>query len=154
MAQEYSRTRRVADQVQRELAQIIQQDLKDPRVGMVTITAVEVSREFEHAKVFITVFGDQSQIDKTLEGLNKAAGFLRRELARRLSLRTTPKLHFSYDASLANGAKLSALINKAVSMENSGPEDDSAADSQTDNATDSAEGDFSDKTGPDANGSS
>jgi ribosome-binding factor A len=118
MAQEYSRSRRVADQIQRELAQIIQQEVKDPRVGMVTITAVEVSREFEHAKIYITVLGDESL---TLEGLNKASGFLRRELAHRLKLRTTPKLHFHYDHSLEEGMRLSDLIDTAVASDKSKP---------------------------------
>ena len=119
MAQEYSRSRRVADQIQRELALIIQQELKDPRVGMVTITAVEVSREFEHAKVHITVLGDEAAGKATLEGLDKASGYLRRELAHRLKLRVTPKLHFHYDHSLEEGIRLSAMIDDAVAADKS-----------------------------------
>ena len=114
MAKEYSRSRRVADQIQRELAQMIQQEVKDPRIGMVTVTAVDVTREFEHAKVYVTVLGDPSQLEASLQGLNRAAGFLRRELAHRLRLRTTPQLHFVHDASLEQGMHLSALISKAV----------------------------------------
>ena len=114
MAKEYSRTQRVADQMQRDLSQLIQRDVKDPRVGMVTITAVEVTREFEHAKVFITVMGDDTETEASLVGLNKAAGFLRRELAHRLKLRTTPQLHFCRDTSLEDGLRLTALINNAV----------------------------------------
>ena len=119
MAKEYSRTQRVADQIQRELAQVIQQEVKDPRVGMVTITAVEVTREFENAKVYITVMGDDDQAASTLTGLNKAAGFLRRELAHRLKLRTTPKLQFVRDTSLEDGLRLTALINNAVASDKS-----------------------------------
>ena len=119
MAQEFSRSRRVADQIQRELARIIQRELKDPRVGMVTITAVEVTREFDHAKVYVTVLGDKSVCKSTLEGLNSAAGFLRRELAHCLKLRTTPLLHFHYDHSLEEGIRLSAMIDDAVAADKS-----------------------------------
>jgi ribosome-binding factor A len=118
MAHDYSRTRRVGDQIQRELALIIQQEVKDPRVGMVTITSVEVSREYEHAKVYITVLGDEAVAKTTLEGLDKASGFLRRELAHRLKLRVTPKLHFHYDHSLEDGMRLSSLIDAAVASDN------------------------------------
>ena len=117
MSKEYSRTRRVADQLQRELAQLIQQELKDPRIGMVTVTAVDVTREFEHAKVYVTVLGDQGQLEASLQGLNRAAGFLRRELAHRLKLRTTPQLHFVHDTSLEQGMRLTALISEAVGKE-------------------------------------
>lgn len=117
MAKEYSRSQRVADQIQRELALLIQKDVKDPRIGMVTITAVEVTREFENAKIHVTVMGDEAQTKETLTGLNKAAGFLRRELAHRLKLRATPKLHFIHDTSLENGLRLTALINSAVAAD-------------------------------------
>ena len=115
MAKEFSRSRRVADQIQRHLAELIQMELGDPRVGMVTVTAVEVSHEFEHARIYFTVLGkkldDQSQVEETTEALNHAAGFLRRELARRLKLRTTPDLVFVYDTSLENGNRLTDLID-------------------------------------------
>jgi ribosome-binding factor A len=122
MAKEYSRTRRVGEQIQRELAQIIFQQVKDPRVGMVTITGVDVSREFEHATVYLTVLGDQEQRDKTLAGLTQARGFLRGELSRRLRLWTTPELRFVYDASIDRGARVTELLN-SVRQE----QDDSAA---------------------------
>lgn len=115
MAKEFSRSRRVADQIQRHMAELIQMELGDPRIGMVTVTAVEVSHEFEHARVYFTVLGkkldDQSQIEETTEALNHAAGFLRRELARRLKLRTTPDLVFVYDTSLEKGNRLTELID-------------------------------------------
>lgn len=118
MAKEFSRTRRVADQIQRHMADLIQKELGDPRVGMVTVTAVEVSHEFEHARVYFTVLGkqldDQSQVEETTEILNHAAGFLRRELARRLKLRTTPDLVFVYDTSLENGNRLTNLIESVT----------------------------------------
>lgn len=118
MAKEFSRTRRVADQIQRHLAELIQMELEDPRLGMVTVTAVEVSHEFEHARIYFTVLGkkldDQSQIEETTEVLNHAAGYLRRELARRLKLRTTPDLVFVYDTSLEQGNRLTDLIESVT----------------------------------------
>ena len=111
----YKRTDRVADQIQRELAQLIAQQVKDPRVGMVTITGVNVTREFDHAKIYITVMGaDQDAINETLTGLRAAAGFLRRELGRAIRIRTIPQLHFMYDESIEYGHRLSSLIEEAV----------------------------------------
>jgi len=119
MAREFNRTDRVADQIQRELAALIQLEIKDPRVGMVTITAVEVSKEFEYARVFFTVLGDEAARQATTEGLTRAAGFLRRELAHRLKLRATPGLQFVYDQSIDNAAKMSELISAAVASDDS-----------------------------------
>lgn len=119
MAREFNRTDRVADQIQRELATLIQFDVKDPRVGMVTITAVEVSKEFEYARVFFTVLGDEAVRKATTEGLTRAAGYLRRELAHRLKLRATPELQFVYDQSIDNAAKMSDLISAAVGSDSS-----------------------------------
>jgi len=120
MAKEFNRTDRVADQIQRELATLIQFDVKDPRVGMVTITAVEVSREFEYARVFFTVLGDNTVRESTIKGLTHAAGFLRRELAHRLKLRNTPELQFVYDQSIENAAKMSELISTAIAADQAG----------------------------------
>ena len=118
MAKEFSRTRRVADQIQRNMAELIQMELGDPRLGMVTVTAVDVSREFESARVFFTVLGkelgDKSQIKETTDTLNHAAGFLRSALAKRLKLRTTPRLIFVYDNSMERGNQLTDLINSAT----------------------------------------
>jgi ribosome-binding factor A len=119
MTHDISRTRRVGEQIQQILAQLIQQELKDPRIGMVTVTAVQVSREFDHARVFITVLGDEQQKQSSLKGLTSAAGFLRSELAHRLKLRTTPKLHFEYDRSIEEGNRLSSLIDSAVAEDKS-----------------------------------
>ena len=115
MAKDFSRTRRIGEQMQRELATLIQQEIQDPRLGMVTVSAVEVSRDLAHAKVFITVLDDQQQdIAASLEVLNRASGFLRHELGRRMTLRTVPALRFVYDASMARGNELSRLIDEAV----------------------------------------
>ncbi|MDZ7804617.1 30S ribosome-binding factor RbfA [Thiohalophilus sp.] len=115
MAKDFSRTRRIGEQMQRELATLIQQEIQDPRLGMVTVSAVEVSRDLAHAKVFITVLDDQQQdIAASLDVLNRAGGFLRHELGRRMTLRTVPALRFVYDESMARGNALSQLIDAAV----------------------------------------
>lgn len=116
MAKEYSRTQRVADQMQRELALLIQREVRDPRLGMVTVTAVDVSRDLAHAKVFFTLLGKDSDEDVALnrEILNEAAGFLRMQLGRVMKLRSIPQLHFFYDESIRRGVHLSSLIDRAV----------------------------------------
>lgn len=117
MAKEFSRPRRIGEQMQRELALLIQQELKDPRLGMVTVSAVEVTRDLAHAKVYITVFDPQHDVEQSLAILRKAAGFLRHELGRRVVMRSLPELHFVYDTSVEQGAKLSALIDEAVARD-------------------------------------
>jgi ribosome-binding factor A len=116
MAKEYSRTQRIGDQMQRELAQLIRREVKDPRVGLVTVTAVDVSRDVGHAKIFITVMGEESREDiaQSIKVLNNAAGFLRMQLGKEMKLRSVPQLHFHYDESVTRGAHLSALIERAV----------------------------------------
>ncbi|WBA82300.1 30S ribosome-binding factor RbfA [Endozoicomonas sp. GU-1] len=119
MAKEYSRTQRVADQIQKELAQLIQLEMKDPRLGMVTVSVVEVSRDLAFADVYVSFLGvdDQETIDQSLEILSQAAGFLRSQLARAIKLRFTPRLRFYYDNSLRRGAYLSSLIDQAVAKD-------------------------------------
>jgi ribosome-binding factor A len=115
MPKDFPRTRRIAEQIQRELAEVIRVELKDPRVAaLVTITDVEVSPDQSHAKVFFTLLGDSNKIAETTEGLKRAAGFLRTQLAHRVKLRTVPQLEFRYDASVERGVKLSRLIDEAV----------------------------------------
>jgi ribosome-binding factor A len=109
------RLRRVADQIQRELSGLLQSELKDPRVGMITLTGVEVSPDLAHAKVFFTTLGDAEALARTDAGLKRAAGFLRSELGRRLKLRVTPEIRFVHDASVERGVRLSKLIDDAVS---------------------------------------
>ena len=116
MAQEYSRTQRVADQIQRELASLIQREVKDPRVGMATVSAVEVSLDLSHAKVFVTIFNgseDEQEIIESVKALNSASGFLRSQLGQRMKLRIVPTLRFHYDDSLSRGNYLSNLIDQA-----------------------------------------
>jgi ribosome-binding factor A len=105
-----ARSARIADQIQRELAEVIRLELRDPR--LVTLTGVELSRDQSHAKVFFTVLG--SQPEDAQSGLANAAGFLRSELARRLTTRKVPELHFAYDESVERGMRLTHLIDEAV----------------------------------------
>lgn len=107
------RPRRVADLIQRELSELIRLELRDPRVGMLTITSVDVSPDLSHAKVFITLL-EKHKLEDTLQGLQRAAGFLRSQLARRMKLYTTPELRFAYDESVERGDQLSRLIDSVV----------------------------------------
>ena len=103
---------RVADQIQRDLAELIARELKDPRVGMVTINAVEVTPDYAHAKVFFSLLtGDPEEASA---GLNAAAGFLRNGLFKRLHIHTVPTLHFVFDRTTERAADMNALISKAV----------------------------------------
>jgi len=105
---------RVADQIQRDLAELIAYELKDPRVGMITITEVQVTPDYAHAKIFFTTLvDDQDAIRKTLSGLQAASGYLRKELGRRLTIHTLPELHFVHDTSTARGIEMSKLIDEA-----------------------------------------
>lgn len=119
MAKEYSRTQRIAEQIQRDLAQLIQREIKDPRIGMVTISFVKVARDLGYAEVYFTVmpFGEheeQAAVAAASEVLKEAAGFLRTELAQNMQLRTVPKLRFHYDASIDRGRRLHGLIEQTV----------------------------------------
>ncbi|WP_038216963.1 30S ribosome-binding factor RbfA [Xenophilus azovorans] len=104
---------RVADQIQRDLTEIIARELKDPRVGMVTLQAVEVTPDYAHAKVFFSVLVGDPQ--ETQDALNQAAGFLRNHLFKRLHIHTVPTLHFVFDRTTERAADMNALIAKAVS---------------------------------------
>jgi ribosome-binding factor A len=109
-----ARLARIADQIQRELSELIRQELRDPRVKLVTLTGVELARDQSHAKVFFTTLGSEEDVKACAEGLSRAAGFLRSGLAHRLTTRKVPDLHFAYDESIARGARLSRLIDEAV----------------------------------------
>ncbi|HSH26927.1 MAG TPA: 30S ribosome-binding factor RbfA [Wenzhouxiangella sp.] len=114
MPRDYPRTRRVGEQIQRELATLVREQVKDPRLGMTTVSAVQVSRDFSHAKVYVTVLGEPEVQRQSLQVLRRAAGFLRHELGRRMLIRTVPELHFVYDESIERGSRLSDLIEQAV----------------------------------------
>ena len=107
-----NRAFKVADQIQRDLTELIARELKDPRVGMVTIQAVEVTPDYAHAKVYFSMLtGD---VTETTEALNQAAGFLRNGLFKRLHIHTVPTLHFLFDRSTERAADMNALIAQAV----------------------------------------
>lgn len=116
MAKEYSRTQRVADYLQRELAALIQHQVRDPRVGMVSITGVNVSRDLGYAKVYFTVLDCDSseEASESTEALNKAAGFMRSQLSRDSSMRSVPQLRFYFDSSVGQGRHMEDLIRRAA----------------------------------------
>lgn len=119
MPREFKRTDRVADFLRRELARQIQFEVKDPRLGFININDVEVSKDLSHAKIYFTVVGAKTEAEghQAADVLNKAAGFLRRQLAADNTMRTTPQLHFYYDRSSIAGGQLASLIDKAVASD-------------------------------------
>lgn len=127
MPKEFSRSQRVAEQIRRELAELIRLEVKDPRVGFITLTDVEVTPDYAHAKVFFTSMTGEEGLDEILRGLRRASGFLRRELGRRVRIHTLPELHFHYDPSVERGSRLSRIIDDAVRDDNArhGSEDES-----------------------------
>ena len=120
MAKNPSRLGRIGDQIQKDLAELIRTEVKDPRIGMITITGVEVSSDYHHAKVFFTTLGGSEAVAKAADGLHHASGFLRFQLAKGLKLRLVPELHFVYDESVERGIRLSILIDDAIASQ---PED-------------------------------
>lgn len=110
---EYSRTDRIGDLIQRELAHLIQQELRDERIGMVTVSEVEVTKDLSHAKVYVTIY-DLEKIVESIETLNRASGYLRSLLAKRLTLRTVPKLVFQYDDTLDKSDRINQLLKKVL----------------------------------------
>ncbi|MBI3529918.1 MAG: 30S ribosome-binding factor RbfA [Betaproteobacteria bacterium] len=120
MAKNPSRLGRIGDQIQKDLAELIRTEVKDPRVGMITITGVEISSDHHHAKVFFTTLGGAEAVAKAADGLQHASGFLRSQLAKGLKLRIVPELHFIYDESVERGIRLSKLIDDAIASQ---PED-------------------------------
>ncbi len=116
MPKDFSRTRRIGLQIQRDLADLIRGQIKDPRVGLISVNAVKVTRDLSHAKVYITTLDDQHR-ELTLEILNKAAGFLRHELGQLMTIRIIPQLHFFYDDSIEQGSRLTSLIEEAISSD-------------------------------------
>lgn len=118
MPREFSRGQKVGDLIQRELASLIQREVKDPRIGMVTINEANVSRDLAFADIYFTVLPAED-VTSVEEALNQAAGFLRSQLAKVLNTRTTPKLRFHYDATIENGARISRAIDAAIASDTS-----------------------------------
>jgi ribosome-binding factor A len=114
VAKDYSRTQRIGDSLQQELARLLQFTLSDPRLKMVSVTGVDVSRDLSHAKVFFTQMGvdDAQAAAETTSALDRASGFLRSEIARTATLRTVPKLRFCFDESVGRGRDMETLIRK------------------------------------------
>ncbi len=113
MPRDFKRTDRVADVMQKEISQIIRQEINDPRVGLVTISLVQVSKDLSHAKVFVSVMSETQAVE-TLKALNKAAGFFRGVLAKRLKMRIIPALNFVYDDTTLKAIRLSKIIDDAI----------------------------------------
>ncbi|MDR0806627.1 MAG: 30S ribosome-binding factor RbfA [Enterobacteriaceae bacterium] len=116
MAREFSRTQRVAQEMQKEIAIILQREVKDPRIGMATVSGVEVSRDLAYAKVFVTFLNDNDEaaIKAGLKALHDAAGFIRSLLGKAMRLRVIPELTFAYDNSLVEGMRMSNLVTSVV----------------------------------------
>jgi len=142
---EFKRTDRVADQLQKELAVLIQREVKDPRLGMVTVSGVTVSRDLGYADVYVTLLGEQEpeRIKENLQVLKRAAGFLRSQIAKRIKLRHVPELRFHFDESVVRGQQLSSLIDEAVTTDRAryqdGSDDDYQASDQDPDAEQSEE---------------
>ncbi len=120
MAREFARTDRVGQEIQKEVAMIIQREVKDPRLGMVTVSAVEITRDLAYAKIFVTFFTLEGQnVDKSIEILNEAAGFIRTLLAKRIKARIMPELRFIYDQSMVEGVRMTTLVDKAIAEDQS-----------------------------------
>lgn len=116
MAREFSRADRVAQELQKEIAIILQREVKDPRIGMVTVSDVEISRDLAYAKVFVTFLfdSDESAVERGLEGLNKASGYIRTLVGKAMRLRIVPELRFVYDQSLVEGMRMSNFVTNVI----------------------------------------
>ena len=122
-----NRTGRVADLLKKEIAHLLQNEMRDPRVGMASVTAVRVSPDLSSANVFVTILGKSTtdEASEAVDVINQASGFLRSMLAKRISLRITPRLNFIFDDSLVKGQQLSSLIDEALAQDSTHPQDDS-----------------------------
>ena len=113
----------MAEQIRRELADLLQFEVKDPRIGRITVTEVEVTGDMAHAKVYYSAPSAAQDSGELQKGLEKSAGFLRGQLAKRMLLRTVPQLHFIYDASIDRGMRISQLIDEALAPDQRSSED-------------------------------
>ena len=120
MPREFNRSERVAGSLRRELATIIQMELKDPDVGFIGLSDVEVSRDLAHAKVFVTVF-EADKADATIRALNQASGWLRSKLGQAMRIRSVPELHFHHDSSVETGRHMDDLIDSAIAADRRAP---------------------------------
>jgi ribosome-binding factor A len=118
MQMTHHRANRVGEQMKKELSDIIGRKIKDPRIGFVTVTDVQVTGDLQQAKVYISVLGDDEQKENTLKGLAKAKGFIRTEIGQRIRLRKTPEIIFEFDESIDYGNKIETLLHKLHTEEN------------------------------------
>ncbi len=142
MAREFKRTDRVAEQMQREMAQIIQLEVRDPRIGMVTVSGVDMSRDLRYATVHVTFLGigeDKQSVKDALKVLNQASSYVRVLIGKRMNMRVVPEIKFAFDSSIARGSELSALIKDARNKDS-----DNESESNFD-STDSSSEEGSDK---------
>lgn len=116
MPKDFNRSERVGGQLRRELAKLVQLEVKDPGVGFVSISDVEVTRDLAHAKVYVTVF-EEEKAKESIDALKRAAGYLRRRLGQEMRIRAVPELHFLHDASVETGARMDELIASAVASD-------------------------------------
>lgn len=132
MPREFNRSDRVADALQRSLANLIRMEIRDPRVGMVNINSVSVAKDLTSAKVYVTLVGAESdsEAETSVAVLNKASGYLRNMVAKDLTLRVAPRLQFYYDASAVRGQQLSNLIDRAVAEDRSHHQGENPGDSE------------------------
>ena len=132
MPREFSRSERMAEQLRRELADIVRDEIKDPRLGFVSFTEVRMSRDLSHAVIYCSVLNSEDQAE-AIEILNRAVGFIRKEIARRIRARIVPTLKFAIDDSVMRGAAMDSLISKAIEKDNR------RDDMDDDNANDDSE---------------
>jgi ribosome-binding factor A len=106
------RVGRVGEQIKKEISHIIQSELKDPRIGFITVTGVDVTNDFSQAKIYMSVLGNDEQKEETLKALSRSTGFIRSELGKRIRLRKVPELFFKFDASIEYGSRIEQLLNQ------------------------------------------
>jgi ribosome-binding factor A len=138
----FRRTDRINEQFKQEISLIVRDEVRDPRVGLATITAVQTSPELDHAKVYITTLGDEEEREEILVGLRSAAPFIRKQLAGRLSMRRIPELHFEADRVLAEAMRIERLLREALphGIDTPAPGDDSSLEASSEAGVDGDEG--------------
>lgn len=126
----YQRTDRINEQLRQEVSILVRDAVRDPRVGLVTITAVETSPELDHAKVYVSVMGDDAEKEAALQGLQSAAPFIRSQLSKELHMRRVPELHFKYDRVLAEASRIESLLREVLPPEPAADEEDGKTDAE------------------------
>jgi ribosome-binding factor A len=124
----FKRTDRINELLREEISVLVRDEVRDPRVGLVTITAVQTSPELDHAKVYVRMLGSEEEQEAALEGLHSAATFVRTQLSKRLRMRRVPELHFRYDRMLDQAARIEQLLREALPDEERPPDDEGAAE--------------------------